>query len=170
VHLIDVLRGKATDRISQWNHDKLAVFGIGADVDEPTWRGVFRQLVALGYARPDHDAFGGLRLTQASRAVLKGEQQVEMRRQLPRSGKKTKRRATPELAGVDAGLLARLKAWRSEQARSQSVPPYVVFHDSTLTAIAAARPRNLDALSAIAGIGAKKLERYGPALLELIVN
>jgi len=168
VHLIDVLRGKATDRVSQWNHDKLAVFGIGADVDEPTWRSVFRQLVALGYARPDHDAFGGLRLTQASRAVLKGEQQVEMRRQLARAGKKAKRRATPDLAGADAGLLARLKAWRSEQARSQSVPPYVVFHDSTLTAIAAARPRNLDALSTIPGIGAKKLERYGPALLELL--
>jgi ATP-dependent DNA helicase RecQ len=171
VHLIDVLRGRATERVSQWEHDKLAVFGIGADIDEPTWRSVFRQLVALGYARPDHDAFGGLRLTQASRAVLKGEQPVEMRRQLPRSGKKAKqRRATPDLAGADAGLLARLKAWRSEQARSQSVPPYVVFHDSTLTAIAAARPRNLDALSTIAGIGAKKLERYGPALLELIVN
>jgi ATP-dependent DNA helicase RecQ len=168
VHLIDVLRGKATDRISQWNHDKLAVFGVGADVDEPTWRGVFRQLVALGYARPDHDAFGGLRLTQASRAVLKGEQQVEMRRQLPRSGKKAKRRATPDVAGADAGLLARLKAWRTDQAREQSVPPYVVFHDSTLSAIAAARPRNLDALSTISGIGAKKLERYGPALLELL--
>src|SRR6185503_13254140 len=113
VHLIDVLRGKATDRISQWNHDKLAVFGIGADVDEPTWRSVFRQLVALGYARPDHDAFGGLRLTQASRAVLEGEQQVEMRRQVARAGKKAKRRAAPDLAGVDAGLLARLKTWRS---------------------------------------------------------
>src|SRR5712671_4287944 len=168
VHLIDVLRGRATERMAQWNHDKLAVFGIGADLDEPTWRSVFRQLVALGYARPDHDAFGGLRLTAASRPVLKGEQQVEMRRQLPRSGKKAKRRATPDLAGADAGLLARLKAWRSEQARSQSVPPYVVFHDSTLSAIAAARPRNLDALSTIAGIGEKKLERYGPALLQVL--
>jgi len=170
VHLIDVLRGKATDRISQWNHDKLAVFGIGADVDEPTWRGVFRQLVALGYARPDHDAFGGLRLTQASRAVLKGEQQVEMRRQLARSGKKAKRRTTPDLAGVDADLLARLKAWRTDQAREQSVPPYVVFHDSTLAAIAAVRPRDLDALSTIPGIGEKKLERYGPALLQLLFD
>jgi ATP-dependent DNA helicase RecQ len=94
-----------------------------------------------------------------------------MRRQLPRSGKKAKqRRATPDLAGADAGLLARLKAWRSEQARSQSVPPYVVFHDSTLSAIAAARPRNLDALSTLPGIGAKKLERYGPALLELLAD
>ncbi|MGH8741202.1 MAG: DNA helicase RecQ, partial [Burkholderiales bacterium] len=80
VHLIDVLRGKATDRVAQWDHDKLAVFGIGAELDEPTWRNVFRQLVALGYARPDHDSFGALRLTGASRPVLRGEQAVEMRR------------------------------------------------------------------------------------------
>ena len=86
-------RGRVTERVSQWNHDKLAVFGIGADLDEPTWRSVFRQLVALGYARPDHDAFGGLRLTEASRPVLKGEQQVEMRRQVLRKGKNAKRRS-----------------------------------------------------------------------------
>jgi ATP-dependent DNA helicase RecQ len=169
VHLIDVLRGRVTERVSQWNHDKLAVFGIGADLDEPTWRSVFRQLVALGYARPDHDAFGGLRLTAASRAVLKGEQQVEMRRQVLRKGKGAKRRAPgaaddPHLEP----LLARLKAWRTEQAREQSVPPYVVFHDSTLAAIASAQPGDLDALSSIAGIGANKLERYGPALLRLL--
>jgi len=149
VHLIDVLRGRLTERMSQWNHDKLTVFGIGADLDEPTWRSVFRQLVALGYARPDHDAFGGLRLTAASRPVLKGEQQVEMRRQAPRKGKSAKRRSLAPAAGVDADLLARLKAWRTEQARDQSVPPYVVFHDSTLSAIAASRPRDLDALSTI---------------------
>ena len=172
VHLIDVLRGHATERVSQWNHDKLAVFGIGADLDEPTWRSVFRQLVALGYARPDHDAFGGLRLTAASRAVLKGEQQVEMRRQAPRKGKVAKRRApaAPLDSAADMDLLARLKAWRTVQAREQSVPPYVVFHDATLSAIAAAQPRDLDALSMIAGIGTKKLERYGPALLQLLVD
>jgi ATP-dependent DNA helicase RecQ len=180
VHLIDVLRGRVTERVSQWNHDKLAVFGIGADLDEPTWRGVFRQLVALGFARPDHDAFGGLRLTAASRPVLKGEERVEMRRQTPgkirRKGEAAKRRTPGAAGGANAAelaphlgpLLARLRAWRTEQARSQSVPPYVVFHDSTLAAIAAAQPRDLDALAAIAGIGAKKLERYGPALLELV--
>jgi ATP-dependent DNA helicase RecQ len=169
VHLIDVLRGKATERMSQWNHDQLNVFGIGADLDEATWRGVFRQLVALGYARPDHDAYGGLLLTDTARAVLKGEQQVEMRRTVPRKGKSPKpREAAADLSGVDAGLLSRLKTWRSEQARAQSVPPYVVFHDSTLSAIAAAQPRDLDALSTISGVGAKKLERYGPALLELL--
>jgi len=171
VHLIDVLRGHATDRVSQWDHDKLPVFGIGADLDENTWRGVFRQLVALGYALPDHDAYGGLRLTEASRAVLKGEQGVEMRRVVPRRGKPSRsRRVAPgaALPPADEGLLAQLKAWRTRQAREQSVPPYVVFHDSTLAAIAAAQPRDLDALSMIPGLGVKKLEHYGPALLEVL--
>ena len=171
VHLMDVLRGKSTDRVSQWNHDQLNVFGIGADLDEATWRTVFRQLVALGFARPDHDAFGGLRLTEAAREVLKGGQRVEMRRTVPRKGKPPRSRtarSTIDLSAADADLLSRLKAWRSEQARAQSVPPYVVFHDSTLSAIAAAQPQDLDGLSAIGGIGAKKLERYGPALLELL--
>ena len=171
VHLIDVLRGRATERMSQWSHDQLSVFGAGADLDEATWRTVFRQLVALGYARPDHDAHGGLRLTDTSRAVLKGELQVEMRRATPRKGKSPKPSTAAnakDFSNADAGLLARLKLWRSEQARAQSVPPYVVFHDSTLAAIAALQPRDLDALSGITGIGAKKLERYGAALLELL--
>jgi ATP-dependent DNA helicase RecQ len=167
VHLMDVLRGKSTDRVAQWDHDKLTVFGIGADVDEPTWRSVFRQLVALGYARPDHDAYGGLRLTDAARPVLKGEETVEMRRTVARKAKAPRRRAVLG-AKVDAALLQRLKAWRLEQAREQSVPPYVVFHDATLAAIAATSPRSLEELAAIGGIGAKKLERYGIALLELL--
>ena len=166
VHLIDVLMGRSTDRVVQWNHHQLAVFGIGADLDEPTWRTVFRQLVALGYARPDHDAFGGLRLTAAARPVLKGEQQVEMRRAVIRPKKKKK--STAGKAEFSDPLFVRLKAWRAEQARAQSVPPYVVFHDATLAAIASARPRSIEDLSGIAGIGAKKLERYGPALLELL--
>ena len=170
VHLIDVLRGRGTERVSQWGHDQLNVFGIGAALDEATWRTVFRQLVALGYARPDHDTHGGLCLSGNSRAVLTGELQVEMRRAMPRKGKSKPRAAVnaKDFPGADAGLIARLKAWRSEQARAQSVPPYVVFHDSTLSAIAAAQPQDLDALSAIAGIGARKLDRYGPALLELL--
>jgi ATP-dependent DNA helicase RecQ len=168
VHLMDVLRGKATDRVQQWDHDKLAVFGIGADVDEPTWRNVFRQLVALGYARPDHDAYGGLRLTEDARPVLKGEARVEMRRQVA-SPKKKKLKGKVESGNpLFDPLFNRLKAWRLEQAREQSVPPYVVFHDATLAAIAAARPSSLGELSGIGGIGAKKLERYGPALLRLL--
>src|SRR3954462_13045754 len=164
VHLMDVLRGKATERVQQWDHDKLAVFGIGAAVDEPTWRHVFRQLVALGYARPDHDAYGGLRLTDAARPVLKGEQSVEMRRPTV-SLKQRKRKG--KVQSTDP-LFERLKAWRLEQAREQSVPPYVVFHDATLAAIAAPRPRSVGELATIAGIGAKKLDRYGEALLRLL--
>jgi ATP-dependent DNA helicase RecQ len=167
VHLMDVLRGKATDRVQQWDHDKLAVFGIGADIDEPSWRNVFRQLVALGYARPDHDAYGGLRLTDAARPVLKGEQSVEMRRTVARKAKASRRRtSTPGVPNPE--IFERLRAWRLERAREQSVPPYVIFHDATLAAIATARPRDLEALSSVPGIGTKKLERYGPALLELL--
>jgi ATP-dependent DNA helicase RecQ len=171
VHLIDVLRGRATERASQWDHDKLNVFGVGSDLDEAAWRNVFRQLVALGYARPDHEAYGALRLTDASRDVLKGERHVEMRRVMPRKGKAAARRRstdTTAMPAADASLLDRLKAWRIEQARAQSVPAYVIFHDRTLSAIAAAQPRDLDALSMIDGIGARKLERYGPTLLQLL--
>jgi ATP-dependent DNA helicase RecQ len=131
---------------------------------------VFRQLAALGYVQPDHEAWGALKLTEASRAVLKGEQRVEMRQAVARKGRaaKTRRAASPALAAADGGLLERLKAWRTAQAREQGVPAYVIFHDRTLAEIAAARPADMDALGALGGIGAKKLERYGPALLELL--
>ncbi len=171
VHLIDVLRGRITDRITQWGHDKLNVFGIGADLDEAAWRNVFRQLVALGYARPDHDAYGALCLTETSRPVLKGGQPVYMRSVLPRKAKAAKSRraaAGVVLPAADAGLLEQLKNWRMEQARVQGVPAFVIFHDRTLAEIAAARPADLDALGGISGIGAKKLERYGESLLTLV--
>ena len=171
VHLIDVLRGRITDRVTQWGHDKLNVFGIGADLDEPAWRNVFRQLVALGYARPDHDAYGALCLTETSRPVLKGEQAVYMRSVLPRKAKAAKLRrgaAGVVLPAADAGLLEQLKAWRMEQARVQGVPAFVIFHDRTLAEIAAARPADMDALGEISGIGVKKLERYGESLLALV--
>ncbi len=173
-HLIDVLRGRETARITQWGHDTLSVHGVGADLDEAAWRNVFRQLVAMGYARPDHEAFGALRLTEESRAVLKGEATVQMRSALARQGKgkgKTRRAksaTTPN--ATDAGVLAKLKTWRLGQAQAQSVPAFVIFHDSTLSAIAAAQPRSLDALACISGIGNKKLERYGPALLQLLAE
>ncbi len=170
VHLIDVLRGRATERTAQWGHEQLNVFGIGADLDEAAWRNVFRQLVALGFAEPDHDAYGALKLTDASRPVLKGEQPVEMRQLQPRKGKvgKTRSAAAAGLSSADAGLLDQLKAWRLEQAREQSVPAYVILHDRTLAEIAASRPRDIDALGMISGIGTKKLERYGAALLALV--
>jgi ATP-dependent DNA helicase RecQ len=173
VHLIDVLRGNATARVTQWHHYQLGVFGVGADLDEAAWRNVFRQLVALGYARPDHDAYGALRLSDASRPVLKGEQRVEMRRLAPRRNRVARTRggtATDALTAADAGVLERLKAWRMAQAREQAVPAYVIFHDRTLAEIAALRPQDQEALAVIPGMGAKKLERYGAALLALLKN
>ena len=172
VHVVDVLRGKVSDRVTRWDHDKLSVFGIGADMDEVAWRGVFRQLVALGFSAVDHEAHGARVLAGASRAVLKGELSVEMRRVVARKKVASASRAgvAVALGGEDADLFERLKAWRGAEARSQSVPAYVVLHDSTLAEIARSRPAGLDALGGIGGIGAKKLERYGQALLGLIAG
>ena len=173
MHLIDVLRGKPGDRITRWDHDKLSVFGVGADLDETAWRSIFRQLVALGFVRVDHEAHGALRLTEASRPVLRGEQQVALRRAAPRtlSRQRPSRFAKGQdgaIGPADVALFERLKAWRLAEARTQSVPAFVILHDKTLADIARRRPRNLAGLGSVSGIGAKKLERYGPALVELI--
>jgi len=186
VHVIDVLRGKDTERVHRWDHQQLGVFGIGADLDEAAWRDVFRQLVALGFVNVDHAAFGALRLTPASRAVLKGEQNVQMRRTVKRERRSKRARdagaaATPATTAADgsaatasadpageAHRLAQLKAWRLAEAKRQALPAYVILHDATLAEIARRRPRDLDALADIPGIGTRKLERYGPALLELM--
>jgi ATP-dependent DNA helicase RecQ len=173
VHLIDVLRGKAGERVTRWDHDKLSVFGVGADLDETAWRVIFRQLVALGLARVDHEAHGALRLTEASRPVLRGEQQVAMRRVVsrPRTSARSSRSTIAVGGGAgsqDTALLERLKAWRLAEARTQSVPAFVILHDRTLAEIARQRPHTLTALGGVSGIGTKKLERYGPALVELI--
>jgi len=189
VHVIDVLRGKENERVLRWDHQQLGVFGIGAELDEAAWRDVFRQLVALGYVEVDHGAYGALRLTAASRPVLKGEQPVQMRRTAPRL-RRTKRSRTAHggtaalaaarntggtLQATDAthpggepDRYARLKAWRLAEARRQAVPAYVILHDATLAEIARREPRDLDALGEIPGIGARKLERYGAALLEVL--
>jgi ATP-dependent DNA helicase RecQ len=179
VHLIDVLRGKETERVLRWDHQQLGVFGIGSDLDEAAWRDVFRQLVALGLAHVDHAAYGALRLAPASRPVLKGEQPVEMRRTAPRVRRTRKTRtvvtggdgesvaAAPDAAG-EAGRYARLKAWRLAEARRQAVPAYVILHDATLAEIARRQPRDVAALADVPGIGARKLERYAASLLEVL--
>ena len=179
VHLIDVLRGHDNERVQRWNHQQLSVFGVGADLDEVAWRGVFRQLIALGFVRVDHESHGALKLTQASRAVLKGEQPVHMRRIVAskrpaRPARSARGTASRESKGsADLGpdgqqLVVRLKAWRTDQARAQSVPAYVILHDSALIEIARRRPESLAGFDGISGIGAKRLERYGPSLLELL--
>ena len=168
--MIDVLRGKEGERVAKWDHHKLPVFGVGADLDELAWRGVFRQLVAMGLARVDHESHGALKLAEASRAVLKGEQSVEMRRAAAGRGR-TKRSRTgtgTDLPPAAGGLMERLKRWRLAEAQAQAVPAYVVLHDSTLAEIARRRPQTLDELAGIAGIGARKLERYGAPLLDVV--
>jgi len=168
-HVIDVLRGHATERVTRWGHQQLSVFGIGSDLDDATWRGVFRQLVAQGLVTVDHEAFGGLKLAEASRPVLRGEARVAMRESVARARTAPKTRgAASTLEEADRPLFDRLKAWRSGQARAQGVPAYVILHDRTLAAIAEARPETLDALARVDGIGAVKLERYGDAVIALV--
>jgi ATP-dependent DNA helicase RecQ len=170
VHVIDVLRGKTGERVARWGHDKLSVFGIGADIDEQGWRSIFRQLVALGLVRVAHDAHGALQLALASRPVLRGEQHVEMRRAIARKRKPAPVRDSDSgpVTDADLQLLEILKAWRRDEARSQGVPAYVILHDSTLLELARRRPSDLLQMNGISGIGAKRLERYGAALLGLV--
>jgi ATP-dependent DNA helicase RecQ len=169
-HLIDVLRGKHTERTAQWGHDTLKTFGVGAGRDERQWRAVFRHLVAAGLLRADAEAFGALKLTENARAVLKGEVAVQIRESVSgtRAASRTARKPVAEVANADAGLLATLREWRRETARTHGVPAYVVLHDATLAQLAARRPESEAELADIPGIGAAKLARYGAQLLEVL--
>jgi ATP-dependent DNA helicase RecQ len=175
-HLIDVLLGRLTERVAQFGHDNLSVFGIGAEFNEKQWRAAIRQAVALGHLHPDSEAFGALKLTESSRGVLKGETSVMLResaagrppRARSRRGDLVGGAAPRQAASGDPALFAALKAWRAEVAKSHGVPAYVVLHDATMDGIAALRPRTLDQLRGIAGIGDKKLEHYGAALLAVV--
>ena len=170
-HLIDVLRGSEGERIQQFGHDQLSTYGIGKDLDAKTWRSVFRQLVASGLLEVDTDAYNGLRLTDASRAVLTGKQSVLLRKELP--GKSERGRDRGPRTGVpvqaqDLSLFGALRDLRALLAREQNVPAYVIFHDSTLRNIAEQRPGSMDELSRVGGIGGAKLERYGQKVLETV--
>jgi ATP-dependent DNA helicase RecQ len=178
MHLIDVLLGRATERVQQFGHDKISVFGIGRELNEKQWRGAIRQLVALGHLQPDSDAFGALKLTDTARGVLKGEAEVLVREQTAGSGVRVRRTKLPPVGAAvrpsaaaragDPGLVGALRAWRSELARRRGMPAYVVLHDSTIDAIAASRPTTLSQLRDIPGIGDKKLEHYGQELIALV--
>jgi ATP-dependent DNA helicase RecQ len=173
-HLIDVLRGVSSERVRQLGHDSLSTWNIGNDLDERAWRGVFRQLVAGGYLEVDVEGFGSLKLTEASRAVLRGGERIELRREAVRERKRRGSRseeagaASQTVAAGDAPLFESLRELRARLAREQNVPAYVIFHDSTLRSIAERRPRNRDELAGIGGVGAAKLARYGEAVLALL--
>ncbi len=178
MHLIDVLVGRMTERVEQFGHDKISVFGIGRELNEKQWRAALRQLVALGHLKPDSEAFGALKLTETARGVLKGETEVMLREESPgsriRASRAKSRRGdlapAPGGAGKsgDPTLLGALRAWRSQVARSRGVPAYVVLHDSTIDGIATQRPTTLNELRGIPGIGDKKLEHYGDELIALV--
>ena len=175
-HLIDVVRGKPNEKTRQYGHDQLPTWGVGTEFDDPTWRGIVRQMVAGGLLQADLAEFGALKLTDAARPVLKGEARIEMRRRLVRpvatpSGRRnSKSAALPDLAPDDQGLFDRLRAWRAAAAREQGVPAYVIFHDRTLRELAEMRPRSHGHLGMVPGIGSAKAERYGADLLAVIAN
>ena len=176
-HLIDVLLGKETERVLQWGHGGLSTFGIGKELDDKVWRTVFRQLIAQGLLTVDHASYGSLKLAEASRAVLAGAQAVHLRQVQAGKPKAAAKRSAAQGAGPRAGLdpatarlWERLREWRAAIAREHGVPAYVVFHDATLAELARARPLTEDALGQISGVGQRKLERYGAALLELLRN
>ena len=173
-HLIDVLLGKKTDKIAQFRHEALSTFGIGQDLTQAQWSSVYRQLVAGGLLESDMEAYGGLKLTAAARPVLKGEQAVWLRRDAEPARRKTSKaersaRAKEAFAGAnDDPLWQALKSKRLELAREQGVPPYVIFHDSTLLEILNQRPQTLVEMGRISGVGQAKLAKYGDAFLEVL--
>ncbi|MEJ2667317.1 MAG: DNA helicase RecQ [Deinococcales bacterium] len=177
-HLVDVLLGKDTPRTRRFGHDRLPTFGVGTELTERQWRSVLRQLVAAGALGTDAEGHGSLRLTARAAAVLKGEERVTLRRDPapPDRGRRAGRpsgragAAAADLPGPERALFEALRALRKRLADEQGVPPYVIFHDATLRQMAEERPASASALSTVSGVGATKLERYGPAFLQLIAE
>ncbi|MDQ6685608.1 MAG: DNA helicase RecQ [Pseudomonadota bacterium] len=179
VHLLDVLRGKPTDKVAQFGHSRLSTFGVGAAISEARWRAVLRQLIALGHLRSSGE-YNTLVLTETSREVLRGEVTLLVRDELPagRGAKKTRERnarnaaaGKPPPVPLDAAATLRfaaLKSWRSEVARAHNLPAYVVFHDAALAEMAQRCPQSLDALAEISGVGTRKLAAYGDDILSVL--
>ncbi|MDP2369205.1 DNA helicase RecQ [Rhodoferax sp.] len=181
-HIMDIVRGKQTEKVAQFGHERLSTFGIGAAFSEQQLRGVLRQLIAISAVSVDGQAFNTLQLTDASRAVLKGEVAVSLRESV--STPKARPAKSAKFLGAKAGAVKAplaldaqgeqrylaLKAWRAEVAREHNLPAYVIFHDATLAAIAQRAPQSRDDLQGISGIGAKKLEAYGDEVLRVVAG
>jgi len=172
-HLIDVLRGKTTDRVTQYQHDKLSTFGIGADMSDVQWRALLRQLVASGAVVVDAGMYKTLQLGEPARALLRDQAQVWQRVASTSASKGAASRTTNKTDDTDLDVHAQpvftaLKAWRAEVARSHDLPAYVIFNNNTLKALAQLRPSDADELVGVPGIGSKKLEAYGDQVLRVI--
>ena len=174
-HLIDVLRGKTTDRVTQYQHDKLSTFGIGADMSDVQWRALLRQLVASGAVVVDAGMYKTLQLGEPARALLRDQAQVWQRVASTSASKGAASRTTNKTDDTDLDVHAQpvftaLKAWRAEVARSHDLPAYVIFNNNTLKALAQLRPSDADELVGVPGIGSKKLEAYGDQVLRVIAR
>ena len=173
-HVIDVLRGVSSERITQWHHDSLSVYGIGAERTEQEWRAILRQAIALGLVTVDHEVYSSLKLTDAARPVLKGGQQVQLRQyQKPvkpkrAPGSSAKAHPEMELSKSEQAIFEKLRWWRVETARSHGVPAYVIFVDATLREIAKVKPSSIDDLRGVTGVGEKKLVSYGDEIVAII--
>ncbi|MEY2861173.1 MAG: helicase RecQ [Pseudomonadota bacterium] len=176
-HLMDIVRGKTTEKVTQYGHEALSTFGIGSEFSEVQLRGVLRQLIAMGAVAVDAQAFNTLQLTAESRAVLKGDVSVQLRESVSIPAERKSKRSTRLGAMVkapialDSDALMRysaLKTWRAEVAKEHNLPAYVIFHDATLAAIAQRAPQSMDDLQGISGIGAKKLEAYAQQVLRVV--
>jgi ATP-dependent DNA helicase RecQ len=176
-HIMDILRGKTTEKVTQHGHQNLSTFGIGADLSETQWRALIRQLIAREALHVDGSGFNTLHLTEASRSILRGETPIWLKTpsEKPRATRSNSRAARAErdesgqpLSLVERDCLDALKAWRAEVARSHNLPAFVIFHDSTLRALAQRRPSQMDDLEGVAGIGQKKREAYGAEVLRVV--
>jgi ATP-dependent DNA helicase RecQ len=169
LHIGAVLRGETTDGVMRHGHDRLPTFGIGRDHAAPFWRGLIRQLIALGALDVDTAGHGGLFLVQdKARPILRGEARVALREEGRRRTDVLRpgRPAPLPAPGPDVqNLFEALRAWRAAEAKAQRIPPYVIFHDTVLRDIAAVRPASIDELAQIKGVGTSKLQRYGAAVL-----
>ena len=166
-HLIDVLKGKETDKIWQFDHHHLPTFGVGDALDNNQWRSVFRQLVGRGYLSVDLQGYGALKLQEKCRPLLRGECEIALR--LDQKQKVAKRQTkTPLPEDINVGLWEALRECRRELAEAQGVPPYVIFHDSTLVEMCSVLPKTLDAFSKLSGVGERKLMKYGEAFIAAI--
>ncbi|MFC0131059.1 DNA helicase RecQ [Massilia eurypsychrophila] len=172
-HVIDVLRGVSSERITQWHHDSLSVYGIGSERTEAEWRAILRQAIAIGLVTVDHEVYSSLKLTDAARPVLKGGQKVQLRQyQKPvkpkRATSSSKSHVELDLSKSEQEIFEKLRWWRVETARAHGVPAYVIFVDATLREIAKVKPTSLNDLRGVSGVGEKKLVSYGDEIVALI--
>ena len=168
-HLIDVLRGANSDKIFQFGHQDLALYGIGKELDVNQWRSVYRQLVARGFMRVDLDRYGALALEEKCRPLIRGDESIQLRRDIKLKTVKRQTK-TPLASDVDVALWEALRECRRLFAEELGVPPYVIFHDSSLQQMCRVLPRTMEEFLLINGVGERKMEKYGPAFLSVIME